>query len=158
MTNKIPFWKFFTEIDIPKSIRHIAKFEWNTTSLDYKDGKLKTNHKISDLKKVNIFVGPNNSGKSFILREIIKADIKFIKDIGVSDEIESLCQVSLKRLKAMTDNNLIGFVGPDFESDVDEDGEEYTIDIRLYPTFERMCKNGAKNPSQFFKDTSQNLV
>jgi hypothetical protein len=80
MSNRLPFWKFFSEIEIPQSLKGRTTFHsGNTTDKD----------KMSELEKINIFVGPNNSGKSFILREILKSDPKVILTGVTLDKVKN---------------------------------------------------------------------
>lgn len=61
----LPLYEAFRSIDVPEKIAaHI--FDSNDQHLT----------QIKNLNKINIFIGANNSGKSLLLREILKSDSK----------------------------------------------------------------------------------
>lgn len=75
---EIEFCKYFTSINLPtsfkdKSIQIIV------------DGDNKKNS-ISNLKRINLFVGENNSGKSYLLRELYKDQDIFNINNVIADE------------------------------------------------------------------------
>ncbi len=59
---------FLGAVDVPESLKNrIGKME---------DGEFQPDEVISGLSKINILVGANNSGKSYIMREILKSDLQ----------------------------------------------------------------------------------
>ncbi len=61
----LEFFESYRSIDIPEKLRNDL--------LDSNDAILQ---KIESLNKINIFIGPNNSGKSLLIREILKSNSK----------------------------------------------------------------------------------
>ncbi len=61
---KLEYYNLFENIELPSSLEN---------KLINENGSILS--KLENLNKVNIFIGENNSGKSYILREIIKSEI-----------------------------------------------------------------------------------
>jgi len=51
----------------------------------YQNGVNEPNHILSDLAKINIFIGENNSGKSRLLREILRNDLQYMPSYQIND-------------------------------------------------------------------------
>jgi len=90
---------FYTKLPIPDRL-----------SDDIFDEEGEQLHEISNLSKVNLFVGANNSGKSLLLREILKCEhIESVPSKGIKSEIISNVKLILNELKdIMTKASLSG--------------------------------------------------
>lgn len=97
------FYEYFSQIPVPESESSGLNNKVFTTN----EGQLEQIKYLEQISKVNIFVGPNNSGKSRFLREVLKAlDIQPLyipksKQTSLLEELKRLEEYLFRPVKSM---------------------------------------------------------
>jgi hypothetical protein len=79
---KLELYKHFDRISIPKSLKGRVEISGQSNSKF-----------IENLSKINVFVGSNNSGKSYLLREILISHlVPFLYDAKILQEINKIIE------------------------------------------------------------------